>query len=285
MTSRARYGFTCGLFLVIVGCGGTTGGTGDSTGTLGGSSSTGGASFGATGGAFVTSDGGAAPVCTWDPSCSPGDSPLTGTATCPSNWSCYPVRTCYGNMLCAHPLTDGTGGWNAGGSGAVGSGAVGNVSSIPISSGVGGASPAAGGSGAVGNTGNVATNPGGAPSINSCVKARCDDGDTLTNATCADTTNGCYTMGYCGLSITCTKPSVACDRAAQYNRSYTEADVSRCSSIKFECVAGTQPFSDSCGCGCEQPATCPRYVDCMPGGTSDPLCSNATSCPFTLRAL
>ena len=38
------------------------------------------------------------------------------------------------------------------------------------------------------------------------------------------------------------------------DRHYVEKDPNKCAAIKFLCAEGQQPFSDACGCGCEDVA-------------------------------
>jgi hypothetical protein len=58
-----------------------------------------------------------------------------------------------------------------------------------------------------------------------------------------------------------------------------------CPTFTIYCPEGSSPFGNECGCGCEQPETCPDGVDCMPTGSGmiSHLCAS-TECPFTQRA-
>lgn len=42
---------------------------------------------------------------------------------------------------------------------------------------------------------------------------------------------------------------VSCDSEG---KSYISRDAARCELLRFQCVSGERPFSDSCGCGCEK---------------------------------
>jgi hypothetical protein len=76
-----------------------------------------------------------------------------------------------------------------------------------------------------------------------------------------------------------------CNPSEETNRrEYVSTDVGRCAAVDFLCAEATTPFFNDCGCGCEQDATCPDWIDCMPGG-ADPDCADlealALRCPFT----
>lgn len=93
----------------------------------------------------------------------------------------------------------------------------------------------------------------------------------------------CVKRALCGEVITCQKLESFCNPDQDPNRHYV-AQGSDCQDLLFECPEHTSIFFESCGCGCEQPSSCPEYVDCMPGGEIDPLCES-DECPFTTRAL
>jgi hypothetical protein len=202
--------------------------------------------------------------------------------------------------------------------------AVGGAGSSIGGGGVGGQKPATGGANAAGSGGTVCCNgmpvcgngdqeilsqdacPTGAECYSMsmccstiwCAKATaqctavptCDSGDTqLLQGTCA-TSASCYERTVCGTTISCMKSATgACNPTTEYNRNYIATSTSSCQAVKFACPANTTAFFNSCGCGCEQDASCPQYVDCMPGpGTQDPLCSSTGAndrCPYTTRAM
>ena len=93
----------------------------------------------------------------------------------------------------------------------------------------------------------------------------------------------CVKRAHCGTVIVCQKLEAFCDTEQQPNRHYV-AQGSECVDLDFSCPEHTTAFDEPCGCGCEQPATCPEYVDCMPGGEVDPLC-DSNECPYSTRAL
>jgi hypothetical protein len=92
----------------------------------------------------------------------------------------------------------------------------------------------------------------------------------------------CTTRELCGNSILCQKKDGTCDRAGEPDRDYVGDDPASCLLIDYICPEHTTPFSNDCGCGCEQPTECPDFVNCEPGGMVDPLCDSA-ECPYTER--
>lgn len=135
----------------------------------------------------------------------------------------------------------------------------------------------------------------------------CNPGDQQLMGACPPGRVDCYTRSACGTTIHCrslggaggasgTGGSVGtageggepgCDPASEYNREYMTTSARLCALIDFTCVAGTTHFQNDCGCGCQQDPSCPRVVDCMPGGAQNSLCTPAgqARCPYTLRAL
>ena len=145
----------------------------------------------------------------------------------------------------------------------------------------------------------------------------CDPGDYLLprNATCSASTGQCQLKSLCGNNIICghsldggatvdvaydaaqtldtagdgEPPPLdlaACNPGAEYERSYVASSPALCATIRYTCPAKTTGFQNDCGCGCEQSAACPQYLDCMPGsGPGDPLCDTSSGdCPYTVRA-
>jgi hypothetical protein len=237
------------FFFVLSACGGTVEGN---TAAEGGTVGTGG-TVSAVGGMSTDNNGGASACCLAMAVCDAGDFQISDTAACPYGLQCYSREICCSRIQCARQVAYQDAG--AGGGTPVGSG--GQCSAIPT----------------------------------------CPAGDTRILGACP-TTSICYPVTLCGSTITCGFPRVdagapadagagddasTCSPMAEYNRDYVAESVSVCMAIKYACPAGTVYFGNSCGCGCEQPSSCPQYVNCMPGLTNySPLCSNS-SCPYTIR--
>ena len=137
----------------------------------------------------------------------------------------------------------------------------------------------------------------------------CDPGDTPISGECPPNVR-CYSRNLCGTTIQCVNFGGAggaagaggstgvagaaggksCDAAKEPDRNYVTRDRETCFLIDYVCPESTQHFFNDCGCGCEQDASCPDWVDCMPGVDGwkkpDPLCSSdgRSRCPYTLRA-
>jgi hypothetical protein len=86
-----------------------------------------------------------------------------------------------------------------------------------------------------------------------------------------------------GGAVGCTRKACACNPEQEKSRRYKMRDPSQCKAALFGCDPGTKPFFNDCGCGCEQPATCPASVNCMPGPGSQPCNQDEIkkTCPFT----
>lgn len=113
----------------------------------------------------------------------------------------------------------------------------------------------------------------------------CDPGQ-LKNLFCMGV-GICETRSACGKSIVCETlhpGGSECQPGVQKDRVFA-ALPEKCGTIAIHCPRGSAPFSDECGCGCEQPEDCPDWVDCQPGA-EDPrqdLC-DSVACPFTQRS-
>lgn len=89
-----------------------------------------------------------------------------------------------------------------------------------------------------------------------------------------------------GGSVSCTEMLCPeCDPALEMNRrEYIATSLDECAAIDYLCAENTFAFSNACGCGCEQSASCPEWIDCMPGG-ADAECADlaafAARCPFS----
>lgn len=84
--------------------------------------------------------------------------------------------------------------------------------------------------------------------------------------------------GTCALGA---PPAPACDPAKEPNRRYVASSPAQCMLVKFACEAGTNGFSNACGCGCEQPSDCPSFINCMPGPGVPSCAPERARCPYT----
>jgi hypothetical protein len=76
----------------------------------------------------------------------------------------------------------------------------------------------------------------------------------------------------------------ACDPATEWYRQYKYTDLATCAVVKFYCQPYTVYFANSCGCGCEQDASCPEVIDCEPPPTQTCL-DLQKKCPYSKVAL
>lgn len=96
----------------------------------------------------------------------------------------------------------------------------------------------------------------------------------------------CETRSACGKRVMCETFKVGSGCQPGLDKHYVYAAYAEdCPTFTIYCPAGSSPFVNDCGCGCEQPADCPDWVDCMPTtGSISHLCSTSAECPFTDRA-
>lgn len=72
--------------------------------------------------------------------------------------------------------------------------------------------------------------------------------------------DGCNTCSCTsGGNVACTER--AC--APNWNKKYMYTP-SQCQLVRFVCAPGSNYFSDTRGCGCEQPSDCPEWINCQP---------------------
>lgn len=92
--------------------------------------------------------------------------------------------------------------------------------------------------------------------------------------------DGCNTCT-CGAdgSVSCTEINCPCDASKEWWREYVGKSPEECATIKYTCPEHTTPFSNSCGCGCEQDPACPQWFDCMPPAPCDP--DMLKKCPYS----
>jgi hypothetical protein len=116
----------------------------------------------------------------------------------------------------------------------------------------------------------------------------CDDGDEEIEGECP-ASSSCYSRTVCGTTITCEEGKDSggeCNPEEEPDRNYVGDSPEECAVIDFACPEHTEYFGNDCGCGCEQAADCPDYVDCMPGPEPRPGCSTEerARCPYTVVA-
>ena len=88
--------------------------------------------------------------------------------------------------------------------------------------------------------------------------------------------DGCNTCTCTSGGVGCTKKACACDPSKEWWRKYyTPAECK----AGVQCPGYTTPFTNSCGCGCEQDASCPEWFDCMPPSPCDP--DQMKQCPYS----
>ncbi len=76
--------------------------------------------------------------------------------------------------------------------------------------------------------------------------------------------DGCNKCTCTDQGVSCTEMACACDASKEWWRDYVGKSPQECMTIKYACPMNTTPFSNACGCGCEQDASCPQSIDCMP---------------------
>lgn len=80
--------------------------------------------------------------------------------------------------------------------------------------------------------------------------------------------------------IACTEIYCQCDPEKEWWRDYKFTDPDTCAVVKYQCQPKTLPFSNDCGCGCQQDPACPEWINCMPPVT--PECTQLqTDCPYS----
>jgi hypothetical protein len=84
-------------------------------------------------------------------------------------------------------------------------------------------------------------------------------------------------------TVSCTEIACPCDPAAEWWREYMSQDAQECLLLDFGCPPNTVRFDNQCGCGCEQDATCPQYLDCMPPAqcTPEQIQEFTDQCPYS----
>jgi hypothetical protein len=95
--------------------------------------------------------------------------------------------------------------------------------------------------------------------------------------------DGCNKCSCTESGVSCTELPCACDPAKEWWRDYIGSSPQQCALIDFACPPNTIGFQNACGCGCEQDASCPQFIDCMPPA---PNCeAMKEKCPYSGVAL
>jgi hypothetical protein len=95
--------------------------------------------------------------------------------------------------------------------------------------------------------------------------------------------DGCNTCSCTTSGVTCTELACACNPQTEWWRNYVSTDPQQCMVIDYGCPVNTTTFENSCGCGCEQDASCPQSFDCMPPATCNEQ-EIKTKCPYSTIA-
>ncbi|MBK8258989.1 MAG: hypothetical protein IPK82_40810 [Polyangiaceae bacterium] len=95
--------------------------------------------------------------------------------------------------------------------------------------------------------------------------------------------DGCNTCTCVDGFPSCTEIACACDPEKEWYREYI-AGPEECQVIDFGCADPATAFENACGCGCEQPAWCPPFFDCMPPSNCDTT-QIQILCPYSGIAL
>jgi len=78
--------------------------------------------------------------------------------------------------------------------------------------------------------------------------------------------------------VACTEIYCGCNPAEEWWRNYVSTDPAECAVLEYQCPPKTRPFSNECGCGCQQDEACPEWINCMPPAD----CSGQVEdCPFS----
>jgi hypothetical protein len=107
------------------------------------------------------------------------------------------------------------------------------------------------------------------------------EGQTYPPGASFPSLDGCNTCScYDGGAVGCTTMACLCDPQIEWYRQYVASSAATCNIIDFGCPENTTLFSNVCGCGCQQDASCPRWFDCMPPTPCDPV-ELKRKCPYS----
>ncbi len=104
--------------------------------------------------------------------------------------------------------------------------------------------------------------------------------DGCNECTCVETTK---TPGSCEClagTASCTEKACPCHAKKEWWREYVATGLHGCATIDYTCPDNTNPFSNQCGCGCEQHSSCPKIFDCVPPASCD-VNAIKQKCPFS----
>ena len=91
--------------------------------------------------------------------------------------------------------------------------------------------------------------------------------------------DGCNQCSCGWTGARCGTEPCTCKPDTEWWRNYVSKSAGACKAIDYECPVNTKPFSNDCGCGCEESDECGEWVDCSPGvGSCDWM---KTSCPLS----
>jgi hypothetical protein len=80
--------------------------------------------------------------------------------------------------------------------------------------------------------------------------------------------DGCNSCSCSNGAVNCTSNVCPCEPMREYYRSYLSLGADGCPTTDLACQTGATPFTNECGCGCEQSLSCPQYFDCRNGVAS-----------------
>ncbi len=72
-----------------------------------------------------------------------------------------------------------------------------------------------------------------------------------------------------------------CDPDKEWYRNYIGTSTEICTRILFHCPPNTKYFGNACGCGCEQDASCPKWINCMPPMHTQSCAELQEKCPYS----
>jgi hypothetical protein len=93
--------------------------------------------------------------------------------------------------------------------------------------------------------------------------------------------DGCNTCScYLGTVSCSAEPTCSCDPPHEWWRSYVSTNPAECTALDYACEGELKPFSNACGCGCEEPTSCPEYAQCDAGVEPEDCQRMLAVCPY-----